>query len=287
MKPKIQLFLNQEPKDAWIKHLAGYFSETNIPYIETKHTSLIKPEKGPAIVLGLIRGSDTLLDSYLSNKNRKFPFYYIDNPYVWCGERKKVLKKWKRLCKNNFAHNELEKEDEISSGHKKRLIKHSLDKHLSAISDWKKDGKYILLCPSSTRMQERILQRKVKEEEWEKETIKEIKKYTDRPIKVKNKGTTNLNNIIPPDFKNVFACVTFTSMAAIEALKFGVPSFCHQSSAAAPLSLSNLSLIESPIYPDNREQLVKTLMLHQFSVEEFKNGTAWEFINRKGTIYEI
>ena len=69
-------------------------------------------------------------------------------------------------------------------------------------------------------------------------------------------------------------------MAAIEALKAGVPSLCHPASCAAPLSRTDISQIESPIYPDNRDQLINTLLLNQFNAQEIQEGIAWDFINR-------
>ena len=73
------------------------------------------------------------------------------------------------------------------------------------------------------------------------------------------------------------ALVTHSSNVAIEAVVAGVPVFVSPSSAAAPMGLSDLSLIETPVYPD-RDQWLAHLAYCQFSFEEIRSGAAWRML---------
>jgi hypothetical protein len=59
----------------------------------------------------------------------------------------------------------------------------------------------------------------------------------------------------------------------------GVPVFCDpQNSAAAPISETNFSKIETPKYGD-RIALFSSLAYNNWTLEEMANGTAWSMLN--------
>ena len=58
----------------------------------------------------------------------------------------------------------------------------------------------------------------------------------------------------------------------------GIPSFCDKLSMGLPVSLDDLSLIEDPLYPSNRQAWIESLLANQFTMTEIKNGTAWRNI---------
>ncbi len=274
----IQLLLNVGGgKDIWIKYLIQYLDKNQIDhkvFVANKNLSMIDPRNGPAVVLGLMRGSEVVLDLYIKENKT---FYNMDHPYLWPGTRKPFILHWKRICKNCLSVNRLYDPKKIDHTDIARISGHGRDKYLKSIKPWNKKGKHILLCPSSHRVMSRIEQKAVSPNDWVIKTTNTLRKYTDRPIKIKKKHE---GNKLQDYFKDCFACVTYTSMAAVECLNAGIPSFCHPSSCAAPVSRIDLSQIESPIYPNNREKLIDTFLLNQFNAEETKNGTAWEFINR-------
>ena len=76
--------------------------------------------------------------------------------------------------------------------------------------------------------------------------------------------------------KKAHAVVSFQSTVCVDALVAGVPSFCDKVSMGIPVSLDDLSLIEDPLYPADREQWIDSLLANQFTMTEIKNGTAWE-----------
>ena len=265
-------------KDNWIRYLSHYLEKNQIEhkvFVANKNLSMIDPINGPAVVMGLMRGSEIILDLFIKTNQT---FYYFDHPYVWNTKRSVFKEKWKRICKNSFSKNKLEDLNLIEQEDNQRIINNGLGGYLKLIKPWNKKGKHILLCPSSSRIMTRVEQKSASPEDWVINTTKTLKKYTDRPIIVKEK---HARNPLHSYFKDCFACVTYTSMAAVECLNAGIPSFCHPASCVAPVSITDLSQIESPIYPDNRDVLVKTLLLNQFNREDIVNGTAWNFINRK------
>jgi hypothetical protein len=113
---------------------------------------------------------------------------------------------------------------------------------------------------------------------WTENTIKEIKKYTDRPIKVRNKprnvttsGPRAATVAFEDDCANAYAVVTLASIAGIEAALLGTPVFCHASSACAPIAATDISLIETPLRPD-RSKWLNTLSYFQYTEAEIKQG---------------
>ena len=65
----------------------------------------------------------------------------------------------------------------------------------------------------------------------------------------------------------------------VASLANGVPVFCDSdNSAAAPISLTDFSKIETPKYGD-RIALFSSLAYNNWTLEEMANGTAWRMLN--------
>ena len=120
-------------------------------------------------------------------------------------------------------------------------------------------------------------------EEWKASTIQKIKQYTDRPIRVRDKAdrTTRVAKPIHKDFKDCHAVVTYQSIAAVEALMAGIPTFTDEATAADPFAHTDLSQIETPIYRDREEiyDWACYLSYCQFSIGEIKSGKAFKTLN--------
>jgi hypothetical protein len=52
-------------------------------------------------------------------------------------------------------------------------------------------------------------------------------------------------------------------------------------SFAIPVSHTDLSLIETPFYPDNREDWIDSLLSNQYTMSEIENGFAWNRLKNK------
>ena len=182
----IQLLLNVGGgKDIWIKYLIQYLDKNQIEhkvFVANKNLSMIDPINGPAVVMGLMRGSEIILDLFIKTNQT---FYYFDHPYVWNTKRSVFKEKWKRICKNSFSKNKLEDLNLIEQEDNQRIINNGLGGYLKLIKPWNKKGKHILLCPSSSRIMTRVEQKSASPEDWVINTTKTLKKYTDRPIIVK------------------------------------------------------------------------------------------------------
>jgi hypothetical protein len=123
------------------------------------------------------------------------------------------------------------------------------------------------------------------EKPWLMNTIDTIKKHTDMEIVVREKGSRSErhhHSIFDALDEGIFATVAFNSIAALESVIYGVPSFVTVQCAASPMALSDLTKINSPYYPD--ESLIKqhchSLAYGQFTSEEIENGTAYKILNK-------
>lgn len=194
-------------------------------------------------------------------------FYYMDsgymgnykgpsNPHGW--------KVWHRIVKNDLQHNEII--DRPSDRLEKLQVK---------IPKWKKDGRNILLVMPSEKPAKYF---GIDNETWRSQTIDTIKKYTDRPIVIREKAKRQerITKTIYEEFNNAFAVVTLQSIAATEAILYGVPAFTLERNAASKLCGWDLSKIERPTYAD--QDLVYKWACHlaygQFHNDELKDGTA-------------
>jgi hypothetical protein len=136
------------------------------------------------------------------------------------------------------------------------------------LQDWKKGSHVVIIVPS-----ERISYvLGYKHKEWVRSVETELKRHTDRPIVIKHKGGSVLDAL-----RNAHACVSLSSVAEVESVVYGVPVFTSEHSPASPVSLKDLSLIESPVYPD-RDKWIDTLSYSQFHIEELSSGKAWDIV---------
>jgi hypothetical protein len=146
---------------------------------------------------------------------------------------------------------------------------------------WKKSGSKILLVVPSSKPCQYYNQNVTK---WKADTIAEIKKHTDREIVVREKASRNdrtqKKTIYEALDEDVFCMVTYQSIAAVESVAYGIPVFALAPSAAKQMSLSDLTKIDTPCYPD--PDLVHkwccSLAYGQFSMEEMLYGDAWRII---------
>jgi len=205
-------------------------------------------------------------------EERKQKYWFTDTPYFgrFDNANLKPDNHYWRICKNNI-HARL-----ITNCGSDRF-----DKFKIKIKSSNKSGTHILICPSSAGIHMYL-----KHTTWLNDTIKEIKKYTDRPIKIREKprgrgtsGPSEAKVPIEEDLKDAWACVTSCSISAIESMCNGVPVFCHEKSFANPVASTDLSKIERPMYADSYQWLC-SLAYQQFTPEEIANGTAVKIIKK-------
>ena len=239
-------------------------------------------EEGDEIAFqGIIRNTHTL-KKYFDKHN----WYYFDQPYFFATHYQKhpVFNDiWYRVIKNNTQKNYID----TNPKHKKRFEKIQEQTTELKLKPWRKDSSdsHILVIPPS---QHTARWYGLCRHEWETEIVKELKKHTNRPIKVRHKFVDNadfgqkVHKPLQEDLQGCWAIVSWHSMCASEAVMKGIPSFCSEHSPAAPVSrsLQELNKINKPKMPD-RELWLYSLLGSQFTLEEMKNGFAYRYINNE------
>ena len=218
-------------------------------------------------------------------EQKNIPYYFIDHAYLY-HQRHSMFEKYGdtrncifRVCKNNYVINKIT--DTNDQRYLELKAKFAKDDELD-ILDWKKGGKHIIvfppswwLCKNLGMSAEKVLQ----------DTIDELKKHTDREIRVRVKKIKGQYNPVPlhEDLKDAHAVVSFQSSAAAKAIIKGIPSFTitDKYSAAIPMSLTDLSKIETPIYPENRYEWLCNLANHQFYASEIQSGYAKRYLDEQ------
>ena len=109
----------------------------------------------------------------------------------------------------------------------------------------------------------------------------ELKKYTNREIRVRNKprpGNQWWNTDIKDDLKDCHCLVTNMSLSAIDSIMNMVPVICTGKNVASPISSHNPKFIEKPFRPGRKtvEEWLKYVAENQFTIPEIENGTAYE-----------
>jgi hypothetical protein len=102
---------------------------------------------------------------------------------------------------------------------------------------------------------------------WARETEELVKRHTDRPVRIKRKGPGLIGEL-----RDCHAVVSLSSVAEVEAAKYGIPVFATRHSPASPIAWHDFTKIETPVYPD-REAWLRTLSYSQWHVSEMADGT--------------
>jgi hypothetical protein len=190
-------------------------------------------------------------------------FYYADNAYYFGrGE-------YFRVTKNAMMH------DGTGNAKDTRFREHGL-----TIQPWRKTGRYVLITTQSKLFYDfRIGMDRL---EWTRRVVAAIQQVTDREIRVCHKPDAKYMSRTQPhveDFEKLigraWCLVTHSSSTAVGALLRGVPVFSTAPSMASIVGLSDLSKIEEPFYPDDREQWFWNLAAQQWTKAEMSEGICW------------
>ena len=223
---------------------------------------------------GILAGSGEV---YKWCQKEKKDFYFMDHGYFTNAHDSPH---WLRITKNKHCQNKLQ--ERPVDRYKKYFQKE--------IRPWQKDGRKILVLPPTNAISNFF-----GVENWLDKTIKDIKANTDRPIDIREKPynpTIAIDHVGATikidrptkhqgkiDFKDYYAIVTYNSNTVIESLHNGVPVFCDaQNCAAAPISETDFTKIETPKYED-RMALFSSLAYNNFNLNEMADGTAWRILN--------
>ncbi|MDA9761378.1 hypothetical protein N9C63_00455 [bacterium] len=141
------------------------------------------------------------------------------------------------------------------------------------------ETKHILIAPSSQTVT--FHTNGINQDQWIYMVTEELKKYTDREIRVRNKprpGNEWWNTDIKDDLKDCHCLVTNMSLASVDAILNKVPVICAGKNVAAPVSSRLPKFIEKPFRPGRKtiDEWLKFITEHQFTIPEIEKGIAYK-----------
>ncbi len=149
------------------------------------------------------------------------------------------------------------------------------------VKDWrhKPDGK-IIVIPQSDDFMKSTLGRKG---DWLRETVEKLNAWGYGPrIRVRpwqrNKATAYVE--LHKDLDDAALVVTWSSASAITALYEGIPAISESGAAHALTGPLTSERVAQPLMPSlvERTRFLQILADNQFTLEEFKNGVAWRWL---------
>lgn len=256
-----------------------YTSERQVePYEKSKWPSFNKDKwlssKTPLVVMGNLRGT---ADIIYEAKSNNIDYYYFDHAYLYKAIEHRIHPifnlRYYRITKN---HESLTKLIEWDNN---KILKSRINKFENIqrtkinTEIYRNKGKSILILPPTE-----YICKYYKLENWLDNKITEIKKHTDRPIVIRKKGD---KEHLGTQLRNAYCVVSSQTTAVIDAIRYGLPSFCDDISCALPVSLTDLSKIETPYYPTDDEiyNWINSMLSAQFSETEIQTGLAKQIID--------
>lgn len=263
------IFLSKDGKDPYINMLAA--SQNCQP---TNTEDFVFDDNDEPIVLRGILKHKIIHNCW----QRQRTFYFVDTGYFGNDVNNKNpngRKLWHRIVKNNLQHHELIKRPpyrwQTFFGHK-------------SFTPWRRGGRSIMIAaPDEKPCRFYGIDRN----QWIQDVKNQIQAHSDRPIVIRERAPLRhdrmLTNTLAQAIKqhDVFALVTYNSVAATEAVFLGIPVFVLAPvNAAAPVARTSLDQIENPFYADQDllHQWVSHLAYGQFHEEEMRGGRAWHII---------
>lgn len=220
--------------------------------------------KNPLVIRGLGGGGQKALKHCIAN-NRDY--YAIDTGYL----QPSTKKEYHRVTYNNLQN-------------LGPIVERDFDR-LSRLR-WKyrrrkKRGENILVCPPSEKVMKYYGENL---ETWMKNTIAQIKRYTDRPIVIRKKPSREVRvttDTIWHALDSAYCLITYNSIAASEAILANVPAIALAPNAASVICETSISRIEQlqPYEKDLVEAFAAHLSYCQFNSKELRDGTAWRILN--------
>ena len=198
-------------------------------------------------------------------------FYNLDTGYFGNIKRKEII----RVSINNFQD-----QSPIVDRPDDRLKSRS-----PKIQDFVRGATIVIVPPD-----EKIFKSFKLPDNWVEKIQGEIKKYSDRPIKIRNRPVSRNDRLMSDTFNDFIkndthVVVGYSSNALVEAVLCGIPVIALGHSATTSLMNYKLSDIENigNIDQEKRYSWLKHLSYRQFSHKELENGLAWELLTSESS----
>jgi hypothetical protein len=193
-------------------------------------------------------------------------FYYIDTGYFGNGKKKTF---------HRVTKNDVQNFGPIIDRPRDRLA-------VTGFQPCKfKRGSKILLAPPSQKL---LNLYDIDLEQWLTNVLAEIHARTDREVVIRRKpgrtARTTDDSMVHALNQDIHCLITFSSIAAGEALLNGKPAITLGPNAAAALCSQTLDAINEPYIPtlDEVEAWAAHMAYCQFTELEMRNGTAWRIL---------
>ena len=259
------IFLNKKSDDEYIEMFAKGCGVNPTPLESWSYES----SNEPLVIRGIMKHK-IIKQCWEDGRD----FLYMDSGYF--GNRANPLnpngwKLWHRIVPNNLQHGD--------------IIQRPADRweqHQIQLKPWRKTGNKILVAAPDEKP---CIFYGITLDQWLEETVASIKKFTDRPIEIRQRNKNRqvrVANSFEDALSDVFAVVTFNSIAATESIIQGIPAFVlAPCNAAMPVANTDLSTIDSPWYADRDtvEAWAHHLAYGQFHIDELKSGKAKEILD--------
>lgn len=154
---------------------------------------------------------------------------------------------------------------------------------------WRASGSKIVICLQRSDSQQWHAMPDMRS--WVRDTIHEIRKYTDRPIVIRPHPRQRVDLVgldaeidlpkqimhtyddfdFPRTLSDAWAVVCWSSNPGWQSILAGVPAFVGPDSLAGPMGTWDFSCIENPIMPD-RQQWLNDLAYCEWRLDEIRRG---------------
>ncbi len=159
------------------------------------------------------------------------------------------------------------------------------------IKPWREKGNRILLAGMSAKaaLAEGLIQF-----QWEKKALESITHVSTKPVTYRPKPNClqsrplvgagyDKRTPLPLALAGCHALVTRQSNTAVDALLEGIPVFCEKG-VASVMGESDLSLIDTPYFPEDRQRWAEDIAWCQFTTAEIAEGVPWRHLKDEGLI---
>ena len=226
----------------------------------------------PVLIRGISSGK---IGKFVQERGQDY--YFIETGYLGnyrCENNRTGRKVYHRIVKNAMQHSTIM---DVPDDRWKALVDFNPNLEYKG---WRRPGsKILVVLPTEKPFQYYGHDRK----KWIQKVERTIKKYSDREIVWREKasrGERTNDTIYDALGDDIYALVTYNSIATVEAVQYGIPAFGLAPTAAGPVCSNDLTQIENPVMPDE-DVIYKwlcSIAYSQFSLDEILTGQAWKMV---------
>jgi hypothetical protein len=210
-------------------------------------------------------GTEGIMGHFVRAKASGRPWYYLDNAYF---DKHRGI--YFRATKNA-----LQVDPSALSSDGRRFEKLAIE-----IKAWREQRLGdVLVCPQSESFMKSTLGRTG---DWTADTLNLLEEWGTQRVRVRrwDRDKVKAAVLLQAELPNLRLLITHSSAAAITAMLEGVPAISEAGAARSITGPLTRESVENPPRPGARIEFARVLADNQFTLEEFRKGTAWAWLNR-------